>query len=380
MPTSHPRWPYPTKLVISLLLLVFIVYLLTLFAEAIPPLILAIIFAFILTPVVNWVEKRLRLIRPLAILLCYIIVLAIAVLIPIVVTPVLANQVSDLNLDVQRLAEQIESLLGREYTIGAWKLNANILLQQFSDALTGMMEPVVGQTIDLLVEVITSAVWTIFILVVAFYFIKDGAALKEWVMHLIPSDYLGDFVRLRENITQIWAAFFRGQIVLATIVGIIFTIVGWIIGLPFTLAMAILAGLLEFLPSIGHGIWLAIASVMALFLGSTWLPIPNWAFAVLIVGLHVFFQQFDLNYLIPRIIGSRVHLRPLVVILGIVAGATIAGVLGILLAAPTIASARVLGRYIYANLVDIEPFPEKIAEPLPPPNLQWWREKSKKKD
>ena len=144
--------------------------------------------------------------------------------------------------------------------------------------------------------------------------------------------------------------------------------------------MAVIAGLLEFLPSIGHGIWLVTASLLALFLGSTWMPIPNWAFALLIIGLHIFFQQFDLNYLIPRIIGSRVHLHPLVVILGIVTGALLAGVLGILLAAPTIASARVLGRYIYSNLVDKDPFPTEVAAPLPPPNPRWWKKTTSERE
>jgi hypothetical protein len=61
------------------------------------------------------------------------------------------------------------------------------------------------------------------------------------------------------------------------------------------------------------------------------------------------------------------------VILGIVSGAVLAGVLGILLAAPTIASARVLGRYLYANLFDLDPFAAASAPPLPPPNPRWWR-------
>ena len=137
--------------------------------------------------------------------------------------------------------------------------------------------------------------------------------------------------------------------------------------------MGVIAGLLEFLPSIGHAIWLTIATILGLFVGSTWMPIPNWAFTLIIIGLHIFFQQFDINYLIPRIIGRRVHLPPLVVILGIVSGALLAGVLGVLLAAPTIASARVVGRYVYANLFDQDPFPDSVAPSLPPPNPRWWR-------
>jgi predicted PurR-regulated permease PerM len=93
----------------------------------------------------------------------------------------------------------------------------------------------------------------------------------------------------------------------------------------------------------------------------------------LVAALHLLFDQLDTNYLIPRIIGRRVRLHPLVVILGIVAGAVIGGVLGIALAAPTIASLRVLGRYVYANLIDADPFPGQVSEPLPAPDPHWWQ-------
>jgi predicted PurR-regulated permease PerM len=63
----------------------------------------------------------------------------------------------------------------------------------------------------------------------------------------------------------------------------------------------------------------------------------------------------------------------LVIILGIVAGVTLAGVLGILLAAPTIASSRIIGRYIYANLFDLDPFPEVPEPSLPGAGSRWWR-------
>jgi predicted PurR-regulated permease PerM len=118
---------------------------------------------------------------------------------------------------------------------------------------------------------------------------------------------------------------------------------------------------------------LIIASLLAFFLGSTWIPIPHWAFMLIVIGLHLFFEQFDLNYLIPRVVGRRVHLPPLVVILGIVTGAILAGILGIPLAAPTIASMRVIGRYIFANLFDMEWTPVSAVQPLLPSKTYWWQ-------
>jgi predicted PurR-regulated permease PerM len=208
--------------------------------------------------------------------------------------------------------------------------------------------------------------------------IKDGSKLEEWVSSHIPASFLPDYKFILDEINQIWGAFFRGQLLLSSIVATIFIFVGLIIGLPFAIVMGILAGLLEFLPSIGHGIWLIIASLLAFFLGSTWIPVPNWAFMLIVIGLHLIFEQFDLNYLIPRIVGRSVHLPPLVVIFGIVAGAILAGVIGIPLAAPTIASLRVIGRYIFANLFDMEWAPVSSVDPLPPPKTYWWQRTQKR--
>jgi predicted PurR-regulated permease PerM len=161
-------------------------------------------------------------------------------------------------------------------------------------------------------------------------------------------------------------------------VTVIISSIGLLIGMPFALLMGLIAGLLEFMPSIGHAIWLVLASSMALFLGSTWMPIPNWAFLLVVLTCHIIFTQFDLNYLIPRLIGRSVKLPPVAVILGIVAGAALAGVMGVVLAAPTIASMRVLGRYLYARLADQDPFPEQHAyKTLPPPEARIWKKVSK---
>jgi len=373
MQESKPRWSPRTKLTIILLLLGFGVYLLYRFRAAITPFILAIILAYVLSPLVYWIEQHLRLRRTLAIMLTYLALLVVLITLPMVVIPPLTVQATGLNLDIQRFLREIETLLGSSYTVAGKTIDLEAIIRQVTGSIQGIVEPVFGQTLRFAIEAISSLVWVVFILVISFYLVKDSQALRKWTEDIVPASYREDFICLRSEISQIWSAFFRGQLVLALAVATTFTIVGFIIGLPFTLAMGMLAGLLEFLPSIGHGIWLVTASLLALFAGSTWIPIPNWVFAILVIGLHLFFQQFDLNYLIPRIIGRRVHLPPLVVILGIVTGALLAGVLGIVLAAPTIASARVLGRYVYANLFDQDPFLVTITPPLPLPNPRWWR-------
>ena len=375
---ERPRWPYPVKIVISLMLLGLALYLLHTFRLVIPPLVIAIIIAFVLSPVSRWLHRKLHLPRLLAIFLSYVLALLVLALFPGLIIPWIAAEFSNLNLDLQRIMLTIEEALGRQVTIAGFEIDTSALLEQLVAGLQGLVEPIIGQTLNLAVGIISSIIWVIFIVVVSFYLIKDAPQLGQWVQNHVPDAYRRDYDWLRNEINQIWTAFFRGQLMLALVVALIFTLLGYALGLPFALAMGILAGLLEFLPSIGHGIWMTTAALLAYFIGSTWLHIPNWIFMLIIIGLHMFFQQFDLNYLIPRIIGSRLHLPPLVVILGIVSGAILAGVLGIPLAAPVIASARVIGGYIYANLLDLDWPPVSATQPLPPPNPRWWKRSPRK--
>lgn len=376
MEETRPRWSSRMKIVVSLLLLALGIYLLYRFSIVLKPFIVAVILAYVLSPLATKIQAGLHLRRIFATGIAYLMLIVVVGVIPLVILPPLAIQANNLNLDIQRLLHQAESLLGNEYIVAGQTIYVADAVEHLTGSLQGIAEPFVTQSLNLVLELASSVVWIIFVLVVSFYLIKDGQALRLWFEGLVPPAYRSDFIRLRTEINAIWGAFFRGQLVLALVVAALFTLVGLLLGLPFALTLGVVAGLLEFLPSIGHGIWLSIAALVALFGGSTWMDVPNWVFMLILVSLHLFFQQFDLNYLIPRVIGRSVHLPPLVVILGIVSGAVLAGVLGILLAAPTIASARVLGRYVYANLFDQEPFSAPVAPPLPPPNPHWWRKTS----
>ena len=347
MSSSRPRWSSQTKTVVSILVLAFLLFLLFRVREIIPPLIIAFILAFVLSPLVNRIQNRWGIHRVLAIIASYVILALVAGILLLLLIPPLIDQFDSLNLDLQNLLQEAESFIGQQFEILGRTIDGSALIDQVTASFQKLVEPYLGQTLGFFVEIITSIVWLIFIFVISFYLILDSDSVRNWFESIPPPDYRQDYIRLREEINLIWNSFFRGQIVLASVVATMFTIAGFILGIPFAFAMAF-------------------------FIGSTWLPIPNWIFMLLIIGLHLIFEQFDLNYLIPRIIGRRVQLQPLIVILGIAIGAVLAGMIGILLAAPTIASARVIGRYIYANLLNQDPFPPQ--EELPPPKpAKWWR-------
>lgn len=379
MKPSRPLWSPQVKIAVSLVILAGFIFLLYKFSAVIAPVVLAVILAYVLTPLVNRLQTRLKGSRGAAIAVIYLLLALFISGALWIIIPLLIQQVRELARDVTLLLHQAQGWADQPLQIGPFTFSGEALLAQLSATLQDLLRPLFTQTIDIVAALLESIVWVVFIVVISIYLIKDSAALNEWFTSLAPPGYESDFIRLRDEINTIWSAFFRGQLLLAVIVSLILTAEGLIIGLPFAVAMGVLGGILEFLPSVGHGIWLVLASLLALFGGSTWLPLPNWAFALVVLALHITFTQFDLNYLIPRIIGRSVRLPPVVVILGILSGAALAGVLGVVLAAPSIASLRILGRYIYARLVDAEPFPDEPLTPtLPPPNPRWWRERPRR--
>ncbi len=367
---GRPPWSTATKLMVVIFIILGAVALLQRIESIVAPLILAGILAFILNPVVTFFNRWAHVPRSLVLLVIYLLFIGLLTLAAATLTQPLIRQIQNFMNELPGMLGSLEGWLAREWTLGPFSYDSSSLLGQAETILLDFLQSIGTESVNFLGEVLTGVaevgVKAIFIFIVSFYLVKDGHRAINWFYDLVPAAYRSDVGRLTEEINLIWGSFFRGQIVLGIVGGLIVGTGSAIVGLPMALLMGVLAGLLELLPSLGHGIWLAVAIPLALFSGSTWhwMPLSNFWFAVLVVGLHIVFEQVDLNYIIPRIIGRRVHLHPLIVILGILIGATVGGVLGIFLAAPTISSLRVLGRYVYANLLDLDPFPldKEIAE------------------
>lgn len=371
---ERPAWSIQTKIIVVVLALLGMGYAIYQFRGVITPFILAVVLAYVLGPLVISLQKRLRLPRGVGILLVYLVLFVLIAAVLALIVPGAIREAGRFASNADSFLNKIHDLVQGKFAIGEFTISGEDIFTQLVSSFKTIVEPLVGTTFDLLKSILSSLTWIVFIVIISIYLILDSEKISAWLERLPPPAERGDFIHLKTEMGSIWQSFFRGQLLLTVVVSTIITIEGMIIGMPYPLYMGILAGLLEFFPSIGHGIWLVIASLVALLAGSTWLPVPNWAFWLILLGCHIVFTQFDLNYLIPRIIGRSVHLSPLVVILGILAGASLAGVLGVVLAAPTIASLRVLARYIYARLLDLDPFaPGDVTEPLPPPNPEWWR-------
>ncbi|MBX3057407.1 MAG: AI-2E family transporter [Anaerolineae bacterium] len=368
-PPRSPLWSVSSKRTVVIIVLVLALLLFYRVNIVLLPLSLATILAYLITPLVNLITRTLRLPRLLVIATIYLALAVFIISIPVIAIPPLVNQINVLVSNVPRYLAGVGNffddpiVLVEGYEIPIDELPFDQIIRSLSENLVGIVQTLGGQTLAIFSSVATVTIstvgWLILIMIISFYMVKDHERLFETVLNLTPADYRSDVRQLGEQISLTWNAFLRGQLVLCFVVGIIVYIAASILGLPNAGTLAIFAGFMELIPTFGP----VLAAIPAIFLAvfqteSSWLGSfmsPFW-FAVLVAGIYALIYQFENYVLVPRIIGYHLKLHPLVVLVGVIGGAAIAGVLGILLAAPVLASARIILRYIYSKLLDQPPF------------------------
>jgi predicted PurR-regulated permease PerM len=149
------------------------------------------------------------------------------------------------------------------------------------------------------------------------------------------------------------------------LIGVVVALGGAMLGLPGAFALGVIAGLLEIIPSVGPIISTIPAVIVALLQGSYFLPVNNLTFALIVILFYFLVQQLENYIVVPRVLGQAVELHPLVVLTGVLIGATAFGILGALLASPTIASIIAIVRYLYRKITNKAPFVEKELTPAP---------------
>ena len=333
------------------------------FRVMIPPTIVALLLAFILGYPVNWIQRRTGWPRGLTVAALYVVLLIFLAITPALFISRGLTVIDSLQTALLGLVESLQDL-SQTSTIGGIRIPLDNLMQDAGGLLANIIGAI-ANPLTLARGVTTGLLTVVYVSVLSFWLVKDFYKLQRVIFEQVPIDFQEDVRRLGQDLGDIWHAFMRGQIVLAIVVGTATWLALRLVGMPNAGGLALLAGAMEFLPSVGPGFSATIGVAVALFSQSTWswLPLSGISFAIVVLILYTLQMQWETIYLIPRLVGRRVQLHPAVTFMGIISGAIVFGVLGVLLATPVIASARVILSYVYRKLLDIEPFePEATVQ------------------
>ena len=360
MPSTE--WSRTTKRLVIVGLVIILLLVFYVFRGLLPPVAIALVLAYLLKPIADVAEKRSKLPRTLAVILIFLVILIALSTILVTIVPYAVDQVRRLNLDIQELTDTLIEFLSQPIQILGRTFSLQDLVGDVQAALQDLLQPFAMQTITLLFNVASSLLWVVSILIISFYLVKDADRLRAFLDRVAPPGYTEELRHLREEINHVWKAFFRGQVVLGLVIGLVVWISMTIVGLPNAGLMGLLAGLLEVIPTFGPILATIPALLIAFFQGSTYLPMSNFWFTILVLAIYFVIQQTENAYLVPRIMGRRMLLHPVIIFIGVLAGGLLFGALGVLLAAPVIGTMRVVLSYVYAKLLDEDPFPREFVE------------------
>lgn len=371
--STSPPWGRTTKQLVLVTIMVGIGLLLYSFRPIFPLLAIAFLIAYIFAPVVGWLSDRLHIRRGLAALLLYLVALAALGAVSTLIVPSLvfgevralvANLGDIINQGIQWL-DEFDSIELFGYVLSVPEVSIPTIPQDIEGILALLqraISPIAGGAYSVVRTVALGVGQISVIVVMSFYLLVDTDRVASAWKRVVPAPYVDEVGKLVEQINGTWNAFLRGQLVLSLVVGMMVGIATTALGIRYSIALGIIAGMLEIIPSLGPTLAAVPAVLLALFQGSSVLPLSNLWVAIIVVITYQTIQSLENNLLVPRIIGSSLNLHPVLVIAGVLAGVTLAGVLGALLASPVLATLRLVLRYVYFKLFDMDPFP-------PPPSF-----------
>jgi predicted PurR-regulated permease PerM len=352
-------WSRTTRYLVLIIVLTGLTWLLFAVRALIGPLVIAALLAYVLNPAVTLITSRTKLSHNLSASLVYRLFLAILVAVLVIFVPVVIQQAKSLSLELQGIKVQLEDALTGPVTFLGFDLSLDQLLAELQEISSPLLKP--ERVLRVLKATTTNLAWILVILVTTYYLLRDWERLREWLIRLAPEAYQPDVRRLHKDIQGVWQAYLRGQLLLMLVVGVLTGLGSAAVGLPGAVALGLLAGALDLIPSLGPTVAMMMAAIVAWFEGSAYLPLSNAWFTVVVAVLYTLVQLVENIWLQPRIMGRSLRLHPGLVFVAVVGALALGGTLVALIIAPLLGSAGVVGRYVRCRMLGIEPWLEAVG-------------------
>jgi len=386
-----PQWNNTTKLIVALVLVVLVGFLIWKFQFILGPLLFAIILAYLLYPVAGFLHKKVHLPWRAAATILYLLIFLILIGLltwgGISLVEPLQNLVTFLQKLVTDLPKTIADLTSQVWMIGPFSVNlSNLNATQLWTDLQGILSPILSSIGTLLGNIASGAVstitWTAFTLLVSYFFSVESRGTRSNLIKFTIPRYEYDFEMMKVYLSNIWGAFLRGQLVIFVLTYFIYAILLAALGERYFLALAVLAGLARFVPYVGPFVAWTTYGLVALFQGTTIFGLLPFPYALLIVGSAIVVDVIMDNFVSPRIMSSALSVHPAAVLVMVIVSAKLIGFIGVLVAAPVLASLKLFLHYISRKMTDLDPW-EDMALPVPPPSIkdtlrERWQELSKR--
>ncbi|WP_173918488.1 AI-2E family transporter [Halobacillus sp. Marseille-Q1614] len=348
----HKRWFQVLVSGILLCLLILLLHEISFFfkpfltyAAAIAfPLIGGAILFYISRPLMHLLEHY-KVPRLASILVIFLVFILAGFLVVQFIAPIAQQQFSRLVENIPRMGEMITE------TITYWQQNQDIIPDQFNSALENVVQTL-QDSLDaapgVIINVVSQLVGFVFGLVLIpfflFFMLKDGHKLVPFLKQFMNLRVAGSFDRLAKSLDHTLHSFIIGQLIVSVFVGLILLVGYLIIGLEYSLTLALFAMLMNVIPFVGPFLAVIPAILVALF--------QEPIMAVYVAIIMIIAQQLEGNLVSPNVMGKALNIHPLTIITVILAAGSLAGFLGLLFAIPAYAVIKTIISHFYQEWLD----------------------------
>lgn len=388
---ESPRWGGTTKLVVALTFVVIVGALLVRFQNIIIPLFMAFILSYLLHPVASFISRVTHLSWRAAVGIIFLLIVVILLGLLTLGGVGLVNQIQVLIDFVQTNLDELPTILNDVF---AWASRFGVDVSQFdlssiSDQLLSTGQKLLSEMGSFLSTIAGSAAnflgWTLFVILVSFFVLAESGGLREGIIKIDLPGYTQDLKRLGQELGLIWNAFLRGQIIIFFITVIVYFIVLSVLGVQYAIGLSLAAGFARFVPYVGPAInWTALALV-AFFQPFKMFGMEPIYYTLLVFVIALFIDQIFDNILSPRIMADALRVHPAAVLVAAIISASLLGVVGVVIAAPMLATLQLFGQYMLRKMFDLDPWPsheKRRAAPKRPKLIArlrvWWKSMRRK--
>jgi putative permease len=332
-----------TLLKIALLLIVASLFILFLFAisDIVKLVIIAALLAYVLEPFASFLESR-GMSRTAATVSIFLLLLTVVGISYLIFLPVLSDEISTLKGGVS--SEKAELIMSRLENfivsnisfLGIKDLN---LLSRLHLTTTRVEDWMVTHVLDA-ASVLVNIILIPFIV---FFLMKDGRRFKKEFISIVPNKYFEFSLYLLHKIDMQVGNYLRGQVLDATIVGILATCAMWLLGVKYFFIIGIFAGVANLVPYFGPLIGAIIAVIVSI------LQTGGFHLALYVIVAFLMIKLIDDTIIMPVVMSKSVHISPLTVLLAIMIGGKLFGILGMVLSVPFTGFIKVVGHEIIMN-------------------------------
>ena len=324
----------------------------------------AIFFAYLVDPLVSHLDRLVKG-RGRAIAIIYVLLVALIVVFFFFVGPQVTRQGARLSASLPQLLSsvrsgEIASQIGMDR---GWSKTTQDLARNFLVTHSEQIK-MLAQRAGIRIAEAAQRVWLVILVpILAAFFLKDGRSFTGIFVSFVRSRPQREFMEgVIADMNSMLAHFIRAQIILAALSLVVYLSVLGLLRIPYALVLGTAGGIMEFVPVVGPlmaGLVMVGVAVLMSY--------PHWVILVLFLGIWRLVQDYQIA---SRIMGEKMELHPLAAIFGVLAGAEIAGVLGVYLSIPVMASLRIVWRrwHVYSEKKRFGPLNEYVfnATEMPP--------------